>query len=137
MDLIELIAVIAILSVGSLLTGGKKFGKKASPRDVAADVPADEPAADQYGDVETDETWADFFGEEQQAAAPADEESNQYFSYETLDADKVESPSEPVAVEEHEMPETAVQEVQHPAYAGNFDLRQAFIYQTILERVNI
>ncbi len=133
MDFLDIIITIAILGVGSLLTGSKK-GRKTVRQQAAAPRPAAEPhpfqtvfesdedsSFDDAGDIEDSE---EKFGEE-----PA---GDTYFTYEApganWDSEVRCEQAQPIQVQK----ETAVR----PRVMGEeFDLRKAFIYQTIMERV--
>ena len=92
MDLLDIIITIAILGVGSLLTGGKKLGKKAAPQQVvpplSKTVGEDLPSASE----KAGEIWAEMFGEdiddvEEQSSQEVDytpevDANNGYFTYE-------------------------------------------------------
>ena len=150
MDLFDLILTIAILAVGSFLTGGKKFGKKAAPAEPQVEV--------EMGDVDKGDLWEEFLGreEEQVQEYPYQEEASsleenteeacsleeivpeeasleepvtEYFSYENQAAEE----SLHAAVQQQL---TVSEEEPRNVLGQVFNLRQAFIYQTILERVN-
>ena len=131
MDFWDIIITIAILGVGSLLTGGKK-GKKAAPQQSASPRPAANPHPFQSifeteEDSVYDEEWSSDDVEEFVEDKPAEDT---YFTYENpreWSEVRTEQP-EPVRVQN----DTA----ERPRVLGEeFDLRKAFIYQTIMERV--
>ena len=129
MDFLEIIITIAVLGVIGLLPGGKK-GKKtatqqsAKPRSAGNPRPF-HPVFETIEDAVDDDVWNENHSEESNR-----EES--YFTYENLDENeeyKFQSVStEPIRVSEKTK--------MRPCVMGEeFDLRKAFIYQTILERV--
>ena len=119
MDFLDIIITIAILGLGSLLTGSKK-GKKAAQQQTAAPRPAAEPHPFQTIFEDSEEK----FSEE-----PA---GDTYFTYESPRANWTSE------VHDEEAKPIQVQDdvAMRPRVMGEeFDLRKAFIYQTIMERV--
>ena len=149
MDLVDLIITIAILGVGSLLTGGRKFGKKTAPQQT---VPTNGTAAEAMdGDESVDDSWVYEFGDsENQETEYIDEEcvmrevteEGDYFTYETIDdsesrnsLEELSPDGKSIFVENH-LQEEISDDTTVEDY-GFFDLRQAIISQTILQRVNV
>ena len=133
MDFLDLIITIAILGVGSLLTGSKK-GKKTAQQQAAAPRPAAEPYPFQTifesdEDSSFDDVWDIEEPEEKFSEEPA---GDTYFTYESPRASwTAEAHSEeakPIRVQE----DTAM---RLRVMGEEFDLRKAFIYQTSMERV--
>lgn len=139
MDLVDLIITIAILVGGSLLSGSIKFGKKTAPQQaVPTAKPEDEALADEdkAGDI-----WAEMFGEVIPEQQEPEVQEEGYFTYEDpafaekqsfveeMTSQEKEEEDKPLAISEEK--ENGV------SFGQKFDLRQAFIYQTLLERVNI
>lgn len=143
MDFLDLIITIAILAVGGLLTGNKK-GKKAAGQQAAENGPVagprpfqslfeddEEPSLDQF-----DDSWSENVEEEEVEEKPKAQEDalgRPYFSYENQPFQQTEA-----AETEAEKPITVASEDQGQLsglLGESFDLRKAFIYQTIMERV--
>lgn len=133
MDFLDIIITIAILGVGSLLTGSKK-GKKAAQQQTAAPRPAAEPHPFQTifeSDEESsfEDVWDVEDSEEKFSEEPA---GDTYFTYESPRANWTSE------VHNEEAKPIQVQDdvAMRPRVMGEeFDLRKAFIYQTIMERV--
>ena len=137
MDFLDLIITIAILCVGGLLTGKK--GKKTDPRQSAKqNRPVFEVPAADFSDEETE--IGDFFTDDDYDAATekSEEKAPSYFTYEdlyqssgnTTTAEAVKPVKPSVSIGEEDTTERVF-----PVLGEAFDLRKAFIYQTILERV--
>ena len=128
MDLLDLIITIAILAGGALLSGGKKktSDKKARP-----------VTTSQKDDGTLSDVWQSLMGVEEEVKTPTKSnkknrtktsaEASSYFSYENQPVDWNKKESVP-----SDMPQNRVFQEETPAPI-NFDLRQAFIYQTILQ----
>ena len=127
MDFIDIIIAIAVIA-GSFLLSGKKKSREETARPVVKPS----TTSDSY---DSESAW-ESYGEEESAETPdynyrrEAEFQKEYFSYETP---QVEEPSR-VSVPDPASEETVENLVRVPVMDG-FDLRKAFIYQTILERV--
>jgi len=147
MDFLDIIITIAILFAGSFLTGKKKTGKKVS-KQMPPLRPASAPVGDEQlpeFDSEPDETFADVFGNfsdfdsdevfnDDPFQAPENVQQQPYFSYENEEAvaeDHSNHLSSPLMT-------TVSNSASQPLniLGEKFDLRKAFVYQTIMERVN-
>lgn len=127
MDFLDIIITIAILGVGSLLTGSKS-GKKAASRQSAHPRPAASPNPFQTI-FETDEAAENVWNEDY---AEDVKEEEPYFTYESPNVSEAFN-SQP---EHKEQVNVCENTVLRPSVMGEeFDLRKAFIYQTILTRV--
>ena len=141
MDFVDIIITIAILGLGGLLSGKKK-GKKTSPQPSAAPRPTARPIFetlfeedDDDVDVFEEDTFDQVDNEVFDYEKPvAENQTNgfqsEYFTYENISADRRDESvqvSESMNVIEESGPDNV--------FDGVFDVRRAFIYQTILERV--
>lgn len=140
MDFIDIIITIAILGVGGLLSGAKK-GKKAAPQQSAPRPvarPAFETLFEDDDDILDEDVNEEVFTSDFAEDVNVERETNtqeEYFSYENQDMnqtweDTFESTEKPDSMTN----ETVSEETGY--FDGNIDIRKAFIYQTILERVN-
>lgn len=128
MDILDLIITIAILAGGAFLSGGKKKSsdKKAGP--VATSVPGrrqvmhQQPMRGIYGGVASGNDNAS----QKSKRKPAQQSS--YFTYENSDVNQTASS----IVEDLPQQEPVIVDEPSPSMA-EFDLRQAVIYQTILQ----
>ena len=129
MDLLDLIITIAILAAGSFLAGGKKKTQEKNGKPAAAprmEPPISPASWQQFGTVDEVVNKGKAksrkpSGQKYQTENPA------YFSYENQPVDW-EKTNAPVSNQEDE------QAIERPSLAPiPFDLRQAFIYQTILQ----
>ena len=142
MDFVDIIITIAILGLGGLLSGRKK-GKKTSPQPSAAPRPTarpifetlfeeDDDVDDEFEEDTFDQVDNEVFDyEEPVATNQANGFQDEYFTYENMSGDRSD---EPVQISE------SMNVIEEPdtdnVFDGAFDVRRAFIYQTILERVN-
>ncbi|MBP5516603.1 MAG: hypothetical protein J6X86_06620 [Bacteroidales bacterium] len=128
MDFIEIIITIAILGLGSLLTGGNKKSSEKKPAQKqnngqgrAKNVVRPAMASANAGSVKSNEY------RNRAARNNSSTIAQDYFSYE----------NQPIDWDSHDNVDNTRRE-QTPAYnpleqMGGFNLRQAFIYQTILQ----
>lgn len=128
MSILEIIITIVVLGVIGLLPDSKK-GKKTAPQQSAKPRPARnprsfQPVSETSGDV-VDDVWNKEYREEEYSAEP-------YFTYENPNMN-----DERDSYTEQRRTVTAPENVvMRPSVMGEeFDLRKAFIYQTILTRV--
>lgn len=142
MDFVDIIITIAILGLGGLISGRKK-GKKTSPQPSAAPRPTarpifetlfeeDDDVDDEFEEDTFDQVDNEVFDyEEPVATNQANGFQSEYFTYENMSGDRND---EPVQMSE------SMNVIEEPnadnVFDGAFDVRRAFIYQTILERVN-
>ena len=138
MDIRDIIITIAILAVGGLLGGKntKKTGRKQAsaqkPRPAFAQ-PDEEYVQNEWSDENFVEDWEE----------PVEEKGvfgSSYFSYEDQPAEPVSRRSaEPVKQEPVKQEPVRLFDERQESIATvlgeTFDLRKAFIYQTIMERV--
>lgn len=140
MDFIDIIITIAILGVGGLLSGAKK-GKKAAPQQSAPRPvarPVFETLFEDDDDILDEDVNEEVFTSDFAEDVNVERETNtqeEYFSYENQDMnqtwkDTFESTEKPDSMTN----ETVSEETGY--FDGKIDIRKAFIYQTILERVN-
>ena len=128
MDIFDLIITIAILAGGAFLSGGKKktSGKKAgpvaSPASGGRPVMHQQPVHGNYGGV------ASGNGSTSQKSKRKPAQQPSYFTYENADVQWNANPN----VEEVSHQQSV--DVDEPStLVSDFDLRQAVIYQTILQ----
>ena len=137
MDFLDLIITIAILCAGGLLTGKK--GKKTDPRQSAKQSrPVFEVPAADFSEEEPE--MGDFFTDEDLEAVEekSEEKKSSYFTYEDLRqswGSKPEAKAAEPAMASVSTSDSVTYERVQPVLGEAFDLRKAFIYQTILERV--
>lgn len=153
MDIFDLIITIAILGVGSLLTGGLKIGKKTAPQQAAPKG----GVADAVADEESDNTWEELFGskESMEEASSLEGESLEgeslegesleeipsggYFTYESASNNESSASQTTGAAEKLSKPDVAVETTEAEednVHRPFFDLRQAVVSQAILQRVS-
>lgn len=140
MDFIDIIITIAILGVGGLLSGVKK-GKKAAPQQSAPRPvarPVFETLFEDDDDILDEDVNEEAFTSDFAEDVNVERETNtqeEYFSYETQDMNQTWKDT----VESTEKPDSMTNEMvseETGYFDGKIDIRKAFIYQTILERVN-
>ena len=140
-SIIDIIITIAILGVGGLLTGGKKNGKKAAPAKPARERRPvwdgwfqTEPAAEARPMSELlDDDAAPAPKAKKKHKEPKTERGamgKSYFTYE--DSSLQDNNAEVAFTAPADNERTSLM----PSILGEpFDLRKAFIYQTVMERV--
>lgn len=140
MDFIDIIITIAILGVGGLLSGVKK-GKKAAPQQSAPRPvarPVFETLFEDDDDILDKDVNEEAFTSEFAEDVNVERETNtqeEYFSYENQDMNQTWEDT----FESTEKPDSMTNEMvseETGYFDGKIDIRKAFIYQTILERVN-
>ena len=140
-SIIDIIITIAILGVGGLLTGGKKSGKKAAPTKPARERRSvwdgwfqTEPAAEArpMSELLDDDATPNPKAKKKHKEPRTDRSAmgKSYFTYEDLSMQDSNAAAAFTATTDNERANLM------PSILGEpFDLRKAFIYQTVMERV--
>jgi hypothetical protein len=135
MDLLDLIITIAILGVGGLLSG--KSSWKTARRQRAAGIPGfdDETQRETIFEEESEDEDYSFDVKEEDSQVNNEIFENSYFTYEAEPTQQWKQEQKIENVQGLEV--TAKDEPMNVTtlLGETFDLRKAFIYQTILERV--
>lgn len=135
MDFIEIVLALIILGT-SFVVSAKKDAKKREP--MAQPTHSEDSSLD-----EADESWEifaendeDMFSDEMAEPVYADnaetEYQNHYFTYE--DESSVDNNNDTMVETVAETPQTPLMPEIRTMFSEGFDLRQAIIYQTVLER---
>ena len=139
MDFLDIIITVAILLAGGLMTGGKKKPVRQSRQTPAGmNTPTDNMPRGFLFD-EDDDIEEDIF-EDESVETPAPQVETPYFTYEDLSVDNAaqSAPMQDAPAQANPVQTAPVSEplrivddepVEHP----QFDLRQALIYQSILQ----
>mgnify|MGYP003290617949 CR=1 FL=1 len=126
---------VAILLISAFAGSRKKLRRKLEEAESASQpTPSQSIDPSQWmdnDDSDLEEDWFEDDADTAYATASMDEEATPYFTYETVDPEPIQTPTVATA----NVIEDNVEEV-HPMasnIADEFNLRQAIIYQTIME----
>ncbi|MBP5548073.1 MAG: hypothetical protein J6X58_04170 [Bacteroidales bacterium] len=127
MKLLDLVIALAILGASSLLTGGNKKGKKTAPQQ----APRRQARTPRMESAPAQEYQTRNSSGSQNRNDNVQNSGNGYFTYENPEYQE-NMPQETEVVAEQKPEETN----WYPQVMGeDFDLKKAFVYQTVMERV--
>lgn len=131
-DILWIAVMLLTAFAGSRKKLRRSMEEKTSASQPTPSQSVDSPFGEDADTFDLEEDWFEEDADEAYAGTSVEEQSSSYFTYETIDPQPVQAP-EMAAVSKKE--ESNVDEVLHPEnnLADGFNLRQAIIYQTIME----